>query len=74
MGQFALVNLIGLLIRTPIFAVLHLPLQTVFEEAFLSLPLSPEVLGNNLALAVAVGIVLFWNFFVNRYWTYSDVE
>lgn len=74
LGQFALVNLIGLLIRTPIFAVLHLPLQTAFEKTPLALPLSSEVLGNNLALAAAVGTVLFWNFFVNRYWTYSDVE
>jgi putative flippase GtrA len=30
--------------------------------------------GKNLALALAVGIVMFWNFFVNRYWTYSDVD
>ncbi len=43
-----------------------------------SLPrLSPEVgelLGDNLAVAFAVGIVMFWNFFINRYWTYNDVE
>ena len=30
-------------------------------------------MGNNIALAVAVIIVMFWNFFVNRFWTYSDV-
>jgi putative flippase GtrA len=23
---------------------------------------------------VATVVVLFWNFFVNRYWTYSDVD
>jgi putative flippase GtrA len=32
------------------------------------------VLGENLALATVVIIVLFWNFFINRYWTYNDVE
>jgi putative flippase GtrA len=36
--------------------------------------LPPDVMGENLTLAIAVLIVLFWNFFVNRYWTYSDVE
>jgi hypothetical protein len=29
-------------------------------------------LGQNLTLALAVIVVLFWNFFVNRIWTYSD--
>jgi len=23
---------------------------------------------------VAVGVVMLWNFFVNRYWTYNDVD
>ena len=30
--------------------------------------------GYNLAKATATLVVLFWNFFVNRFWTYSDVE
>jgi len=35
---------------------------------------NPDVISDNLTLAIAVVIVMFWNFFVNRYWTYSDVE
>jgi putative flippase GtrA len=31
-------------------------------------------IGKNLSLMLAVGIVMFWNFFVNRYWTYNDVD
>ena len=31
-------------------------------------------LGSNLALLCAIVIVLFWNFFANRYWTYNDVS
>jgi putative flippase GtrA len=27
-----------------------------------------------MTLAVAVVIVMLWNFFVNRYWTYNDVQ
>jgi putative flippase GtrA len=30
--------------------------------------------GENLALVVAVIVVLFWNFGINRVWTYSDVQ
>ena len=28
----------------------------------------------NLTLAVAVGLVMLWNFFINRYWTYNDID
>ena len=31
-------------------------------------------LADNLSLMVAVIVVLFWNFFANRHWTYNDVE
>ncbi len=76
MLEFSLVNVIGLGIRTPLFAGLSTPLTTLFGLVPL-LPLSfvtAEFLGHNLALAVAVLVVMLWNFFVNRYWTYSDVE
>ncbi|RME08059.1 MAG: GtrA family protein [Anaerolineae bacterium] len=76
-AEFALVNLIGGAIRTPIFALLHLPLERVFTlwEAPSALTgLTPAVLGNNLALAIVMVIIMFWNFFVNRYWTYNDVD
>lgn len=73
-AQFGLVNLIGLLIRTPIFAFLQPFLGARFRilhtEEF---GLNPEFLGHNLALALAVGVVLLWNFFINRYWTYNDI-
>jgi len=28
----------------------------------------------NLTLAVAVGIVIIWKLFINRYWTYNDID
>jgi putative flippase GtrA len=31
-------------------------------------------LGTNIAQFFAIWIVMIWNFFVNRYWTYNDVE
>ena len=77
--QFALVNMVGLAIRTPIF-VLAEPGMSRFAERLL--PLLSEVrfsieavaLGSNLALAVAVIVALFWTFGANRVWTYSDAR
>lgn len=73
-SQFAIVNLTGLLIRTAIFAILENPLGHFFAGMPASLPMPPENLGHNAALAIAVGIVMLWNFFVNRFWTYNDVD
>ncbi|HEY5668438.1 MAG TPA: GtrA family protein [Anaerolineales bacterium] len=73
--QFAVVNGLGLTIRIPILRWLEPVLFRLFSRLPFSLPVfSPDVLAKNLTLAVAVLIVMFWNFFVNRYWTYSDVE
>ena len=73
--QFILVNTTGLVIRLPILKFLE-PVMTnllrTLPEQYLFLP--PDALGENLTLAIAVGIVLFWNFFINRYWTYNDVQ
>jgi putative flippase GtrA len=80
--QFALVNTIGLFIRTPVFALSETPMIRITERLLNILPPSiysqnttqiQLVIGRNLALAVAVIIVLFWNFGINRIWTYSDV-
>ncbi len=73
--QFAFVNAIGLLIRVPILRFVEPPMTQGFNlvpERYLFLP--PDAIGENVTLAVAVTIVLFWNFFVNRFWTYSDVK
>lgn len=74
--QFSLVSVAGLAIRVPILALL----KPVIEAFLLQIApaaldgLTAARLADNLTLAVAVIIVMFWNFFANRYWTYSDVE
>jgi len=82
-GQFILISVVGLAIRTPLVAVLEAPMTRLAERLLTLLeqgaaPLrelpSAEVIGANLALATAVIVVLFWNFLANRFWTYSDVE
>lgn len=70
--EFTIISVIGLAIRTPIF-VLFERLFTRWFNAFNLRMVSPEFLAHNLALAVAIIVVMFWNFFVNRIWTYRDV-
>jgi len=73
--QFAIVNLVGLFVRTPLFAYLRAPWARLAERMPSGvLPFTAEQLGNNLALACAVGVVLIWNFVANRFWTYNDVH
>ena len=71
--QFFVVNALGIVIRLPIIALTRNVFARLMESLFSSDPATAETLGNNLALAVAVVIVMFWNFFINRFWTYSDV-
>jgi len=73
--QFILVSVIGLGIRTPLFAWLE---QVLIRLANNVLPknffLSTTFVGHNAALAVAVVVVMMWNFYANRLWTYNDIQ
>ncbi len=64
LGQFALVNVAGLGINTGIFVLLD---NKVFPDTW-------GYWGTNLAKAIAIGVVWFWNFGVNRLWTYRKVK
>jgi len=72
--MFFVVNVAGLAIRVPILWLLEPPLRGFFTGLSWKLPFTPATLARNLNLMVAVCIVLLWNFFVNRYWTYNDVD
>jgi putative flippase GtrA len=73
--QFAVVSVAGLIIRVPILIIFEPILNRLFSNIPFTIPIfSPDVLADNVTLAIAVIIVMFWNFFVNRYWTYSDVD
>ena len=71
--MFFAVNVAGLAIRLPILRFLEPPMRTFFQGLSLNL-FTPVFLGKNFTLAVAVGVVMLWNFFVNRYWTYNDID
>jgi putative flippase GtrA len=74
LAQYGLVNFIGLLIRTPMFNGMGTLFENLLTGRQLPFGMTAYWLAHNLALASAIGIVLFWNFFINRYWTYGDVE
>jgi len=72
---FTIVSVIGLMIRIPTLAILDPIIFRICNLLFHDIPLtSVNTISHNLTLAIAVVIVMFWNFFVNRYWTYNDID
>ncbi len=63
LGQFLLVNLAGYAINQAIFLSLD---RYVFSAW--------GTWGYNISKAIAIGVVLFWNFGINRIWTYRQVK
>jgi putative flippase GtrA len=74
LGMFFLVNTAGVAIRIPTLHYLEPPVLHFFEGIFHTSLKIAEFYANNITLAVAVGVVMIWNFFVNRYWTYNDID
>jgi putative flippase GtrA len=69
--QFTAVSIAGLLINNLIF-VICVPL---FDQLITTLTIIPDTLEAYIpAKVVATVVVLFWNFFVNRYWTYKHID
>ncbi|MBL7063998.1 MAG: GtrA family protein [Anaerolineae bacterium] len=78
--QFAVVNVAGLIINMTIFKV---SFWLLGEGGLLAGPagglalaigMSHFVLALNGANAIATGVVLFWNFIVNRFWTFRHIR
>lgn len=79
LAQFALVSISGWTGRTiwltfmkPIFTDIAVNTASNFD-----LPLdevNAAVIGGMSAIFVGIFIVMIWNFFVNRYWTFNDVD
>ncbi len=71
--MFFLVSVVGVLIRLPIVFFMTPVFRSLVSNVG-ALQAYTTRLADNLSLAVAVLVVLFWNFFANRHWTYNDVE
>jgi putative flippase GtrA len=71
--QFFLINLIGILIRTPLVPWFNKVIFNHLNNINLSLPIERGVISQNLSLSISITTIMLWNFFANRYWTYSNV-
>ncbi len=74
LGMFFAVNAAGVLIRVPILHFFEPLLLQVVENSLNTPHLTAEFVAKNFTLATAIGIVMMWNYFINRYWTYNDVD
>ena len=73
--QFFLINSIGLLIRFILFQTIDKPIIALAQKLVpADFFMAPDVLGHNITMIIAIFIVLIWNFFANRLWTYNDVK
>jgi putative flippase GtrA len=72
--MFFVVNTAGVLIRLPILHFVEPFMLRVFEDTAHLSHLSADFLARNGTLALAIGVVMLWNYFINRHWTYNDVE
>lgn len=81
LAQFAVVSVTGWLGRTIWISASYLALgklatnlmQSLEPELTLSVETTNQI-GANIALFIGVFVVMIWNFFINRYWTYNDVD
>jgi putative flippase GtrA len=69
--KFLIVSIAGLLVGAPVFAIALAVWRPIV--AAMGLANAPINVAGNLALMTRVAILLFWNFFVNRFWTYREV-
>jgi len=78
--QFSAVNVAGLIINMTIFKVSFWLLgeggllASPASGLSLAIGMSHFVLSLNGANVIATGAVLFWNFFVNRFWTFRHIR
>lgn len=85
LAQFTLISFVGWFGRTLwISAAYHplgellmpvlLPVIHLFRPAYLPSIAADDKLGTLAAQFIGVIVVMFWNFFINRLWTYNDVD
>jgi putative flippase GtrA len=83
--QFTIISVIGGVVRTKWIALAYLPIGALFMPVVLPLievfrphyvpsPVAEAKLGTMAAQFIGVIVVLFWNFFANRFWTYRHAK
>ncbi|MFZ4815451.1 MAG: GtrA family protein [Phototrophicaceae bacterium] len=85
LAQFTFLNAIGLIVRTLWIKWTYLPIGRAITPSIVAIVhlYRPEYvpsaeasvkIGSVAAQFMAILIVMMWNFFANRYWTYNDVN
>jgi hypothetical protein len=83
--QFTFISFIGWAARTvwitasaftlgEIFMPILLPVIHLFRPVYIPTYAGESKMGTLIAQFIGVIVVMFWNFFANRYWTYNDVS
>ncbi len=75
--QFFTVNIVAVGMRLLLVSLLYQPFGSFAQDIIGNESWDVEhtnQIGTNLSQMLSMGIALFWNFFINRYWTYGDVE
>jgi putative flippase GtrA len=72
LAQFAIVSMVGLAINQVVFLTIQHLTESFWIEQVGSADLG-FTLSYNFAKLFAIGVVLFWNFFANRMWTYRGL-
>jgi putative flippase GtrA len=74
LGMFFVVNAAGIGFRVPTLHFVEPFMATIFENSAHLSHTSAQFLARNATLAFAIVVVMIWNFFINRYWTYNDID
>src|SRR5215212_5695358 len=74
LGMFFLVNAAGIGFRIPTLHFVEPLMAALFQNTAHFSRATSQFLAKNATLAFAIGVVMIWNFFINRYWTYNDID
>jgi putative flippase GtrA len=74
LGMFIVVSAAGIAFRIPILHYVEPPMAVLMGKVTHLSDQTTHLLAKNATLALAIGIVMIWNFFINRYWTYNDID
>jgi putative flippase GtrA len=74
LGMFFVVNAAGIGFRIPTLHFVEPVMAQTFESMAHLSHASAQFLAKNATLAFVIGVVMIWNYFINRYWTYNDID
>ena len=85
LAQFTIISVTGGAARTIWVTLMYypighlmmptaLPIFRLFSPEYEPSVTAEEKLGTIIAQMIAMVVVMLWNFFANRYWTYNDVD